>query len=49
MDDTQAGNREGYSWEEKYKRSWDVLQEDSAGSLQGVISGLQQQLLKKKR
>ena len=38
-----------YSWEEKYKRSWDVLQEDGDGSLAGVISSFQAQLLKKKR
>lgn len=38
-----------YSWEEKYKRSWDVLQEDGSGSLAGVISNLEAQLLKKKR
>lgn len=38
-----------YSWEEKYKRSWDVLQEDGSGSLAGVISSLEAQLLKKKR
>jgi transcription initiation factor TFIIH subunit 2 len=38
-----------YSWEEKYKRSWDVLQEDGSGSLAGVISTLEAQLLKKKR
>lgn len=26
VDDKMAG--EGYSWEERYKRSWDVIQED---------------------
>jgi transcription initiation factor TFIIH subunit 2 len=44
-----AGDGGGYAWEEKYKRSWDLVQEDAYGSLQGVISTLQQQLLKKKR
>ena len=44
-----AGEGAGYAWEEKYKRSWDLVQEDAYGSLQGVISTLQQQLLKKKR
>ncbi|CAO3661069.1 unnamed protein product [Rhizopus microsporus] len=33
----------GYSWEEEYKRSWDVLQEDAEGNLSSVVSQLQQQ------
>ncbi len=45
--DQQQNGR--YAWEEKYKRSWELLQEDVHGSLGGVISQLQQQLLKKKR
>jgi transcription initiation factor TFIIH subunit 2 len=47
--DVTAREGGGYAWEEKYKRSWDLVQEDAYGSLQAVISSLQQQLLKKKR
>ncbi|OUM60143.1 hypothetical protein PIROE2DRAFT_63340 [Piromyces sp. E2] len=34
-----SGN--GYAWEDEYKRSWDILQEDEKGSLQGVVSSIQ--------
>ncbi|OLL23888.1 TFIIH basal transcription factor complex p47 subunit [Neolecta irregularis DAH-3] len=30
----------GYSWEDEYKRSWDVVQEDSSGSLAKAVEGL---------
>ncbi|KAG1048199.1 hypothetical protein G6F43_009392 [Rhizopus delemar] len=40
QDDTNTG---GYAWEEEYKRSWDVLQEDAEGNLSSVVSQLQQQ------
>ncbi|CAH7690767.1 Ssl1-like-domain-containing protein [Phakopsora pachyrhizi] len=30
----------GYSWEEEYKRSWDVLKEDDSGSLETAINQL---------
>lgn len=40
--DDDAGNG-GYAWEEEYKRSWDILQEDSEGRLSSVVSQLQQQ------
>ncbi|BFZ60588.1 transcription initiation factor TFIIH subunit [Saitoella coloradoensis] len=30
----------GYAWEEQYQRSWDVVQEDAAGSLAGVVAGI---------
>lgn len=30
----------GYSWEDEYYRSWDVVQEDSAGSLAGAVAGM---------
>ncbi|KAJ3102192.1 hypothetical protein HDU96_009720 [Phlyctochytrium bullatum] len=30
----------GYLWEEEYKRSWDVLQEDEKGSLEGVVASI---------
>lgn len=47
VDDTYDPNQEegkgGYAWEEEYKRSWDVLQEDSEGRLSSVVSQLQQQ------
>ena len=33
---------QGYSWEEEYHRSWDVLQEDEEGSLVGVVAGIMQ-------
>lgn len=49
IDDTFDGNQDddagkgGYSWEEEYKRSWDVLQEDEEGRLSSVVAQLQQQ------
>lgn len=48
MDDEQ---QRGYAWEDEYKRSWDALIEDEAGSLLGVVSSMQRQqlLLKKKK
>ncbi|KAG5461150.1 MAG: RNA polymerase TFIIH complex subunit Ssl1 [Olpidium bornovanus] len=38
----------GYSWEEEYKRSWDVLQEDETGSLGSVVQNLLQQQKRKR-
>lgn len=32
-----ANGRGGYSWEEEYTRSWDVVQEDQSGSLEGAV------------
>ncbi|CAH1757234.1 13968_t:CDS:2 [Entrophospora sp. SA101] len=43
---TRAGG--GYSWEEEYRRSWDVIQEDEDGSLKRTVESLQN-LLKRKR
>lgn len=49
IDDTYDGNHDddagngGYAWEEEYKRSWDVLQEDAEGRLSSVVSQLQKQ------
>lgn len=49
IDDTYDANQDddagtgGYAWEEEYKRSWDILQEDSEGRLSSVVSQLQQQ------
>ncbi|KAI8145246.1 Ssl1-like-domain-containing protein [Fennellomyces sp. T-0311] len=49
IDDTFDGNQDddagkaGYAWEEEYKRSWDVLQEDEEGRLSSVVAQLQQQ------
>ncbi|KAI9105872.1 Ssl1-like-domain-containing protein [Phlyctochytrium arcticum] len=39
---------EGYSWEEEYKRSWDILQEDEQGSLNSVVANIQQQLKRRR-
>uniref|UniRef100_A0A060T899 General transcription and DNA repair factor IIH n=1 Tax=Blastobotrys adeninivorans TaxID=409370 RepID=A0A060T899_BLAAD len=30
----------GYAWEDEYHRSWDIVQEDAAGSLEGAVAGL---------
>ncbi|GMG38795.1 unnamed protein product [[Candida] boidinii] len=30
----------GYSWEDEYHRSWDIVQEDESGSLESIVSGL---------
>lgn len=35
--------QKGYDWEQEYKRSWDVLQEDSEGRLESAVAQLQQQ------
>ncbi|KAI8388121.1 Ssl1-like-domain-containing protein [Radiomyces spectabilis] len=49
IDDSYDGQHDeetgkgGYSWEEEYKRSWDVLQEDAEGRLSSVVAQLQQQ------
>lgn len=49
IDDTLDGahdddtGKASYSWEEEYKRSWDVLQEDEEGRLSSVVAQLQQQ------
>lgn len=41
------GANGGYSWEDEYQRSWDIVKEDEAGSLAGIVSGLLES--KKKR
>jgi transcription initiation factor TFIIH subunit 2 len=41
------GSNGGYTWEGDYQRSWEFVQEDEAGSLAGIVSGLLE--LKKKR
>ena len=50
-DDAAQGLRgasgKGYLWEESYKRTWDVLQEDEDGSLSSVIASIAMQ--KRKR
>jgi transcription initiation factor TFIIH subunit 2 len=38
----------GYAWEEEYKRSWDVLQEDEDGSLKRTVENLQHRMKRKK-
>ncbi|CAG8598266.1 10467_t:CDS:2, partial [Diversispora eburnea] len=48
-DETQNVNQQsGYVWEEEYKRSWDVLQEDEDGSLKRSIDHLQNRLKRKR-
>lgn len=44
-----AGLAGGYSWEEEYRRSWEILQEDESGSLRGVVAQLQQQLKRRRK
>ncbi|KAJ1653904.1 hypothetical protein IWQ61_006072, partial [Dispira simplex] len=39
----------GYAWEEEYKRSWDIIQEDEQGSLASAVSSLQQQRKRRRR
>ncbi|KAJ2859272.1 hypothetical protein FB639_005805, partial [Coemansia asiatica] len=39
----------GYAWEEEYKRSWDVIQEDASGSIQSSIMGINDQRKRKRR
>ncbi|KAJ2803914.1 hypothetical protein H4R20_002704 [Coemansia guatemalensis] len=39
----------GYAWEEEYKRSWDVIQEDASGSIQSSVSGLSELQRKRRR
>ncbi|KAJ1859185.1 hypothetical protein GGH12_002931 [Coemansia sp. RSA 1822] len=39
----------GYAWEEEYKRSWDVIQEDATGSIQSSVLGISDQRKRKRR
>ncbi|KAJ2692121.1 hypothetical protein H4R19_006220 [Coemansia spiralis] len=39
----------GYAWEEEYKRSWDVIQEDASGSIQSSVAGISEQLKRRRR
>ncbi|CDK29017.1 unnamed protein product [Kuraishia capsulata CBS 1993] len=34
------GQSGGYSWEDEYRRSWDIVQEDESGSIESIVSGL---------
>ncbi|KAH3684909.1 hypothetical protein WICPIJ_004106 [Wickerhamomyces pijperi] len=34
------GTSGGYAWEDEIQRSWDIVKEDEAGSLAGIVSGL---------
>lgn len=34
------GSNSGYSWEDEYRRSWDIVQEDESGSIASLVSGL---------
>jgi transcription initiation factor TFIIH subunit 2 len=47
-DSSLMNNQANYAWEEEYKRSWDVLQEDEHGSLAGVVNSLQQAAKRKR-
>ncbi|CAN6663505.1 general transcription and DNA repair factor IIH subunit Ssl1p [Trichomonascus vanleenenianus] len=38
----------GYSWEDEYHRSWDIVQEDAGGSLAGVVAGLVEESKKRR-
>ncbi|KAJ3364720.1 hypothetical protein GGF31_008931 [Allomyces arbusculus] len=38
----------GYAWEEEYKRSWDVLQEDENGLISTTVTQLSNQLKRKR-
>ncbi|KAJ1728904.1 hypothetical protein LPJ61_003790 [Coemansia biformis] len=53
IDDTEPeglkGADGGYSWEEEYKRSWDVIQEDANGSIQSSVAEISDQLKRRRR
>lgn len=34
------GANGGYAWEDEYRRSWDIVQEDESGSIESIVSGL---------
>lgn len=42
------GGDKGYAWEEEFKRSWEVVQEDDQGTLKSLVANLQQQLKKRR-
>ncbi|GMM30114.1 TFIIH/NER complex subunit [Martiniozyma asiatica (nom. inval.)] len=37
---TLKGQNGGYAWEDEYRRSWDIVQEDESGSIESIVSGL---------
>ncbi|CED85131.1 tfiih basal transcription factor subunit ssl1 [Phaffia rhodozyma] len=39
-EDKSKGKDNGYSWEASFERSWDVVQEDESGSLEGAVETL---------
>ncbi len=41
IDDDLADDRTAHTWEEEYKRSWDIFQEDEDGNLDGLVDSLQ--------
>jgi len=48
-DEAQAEQQQpAYAWEEEYKRSWDVLQEDEDGSLRRIVEDLQNRMKRKR-
>ncbi|TID30500.1 hypothetical protein CANINC_000853 [Pichia inconspicua] len=34
------GSNGGYAWEDEYRRSWDIVQEDESGSIESIVTGL---------
>lgn len=34
------GSSGGYAWEDEYRRSWDIVQEDESGSIESIVTGL---------
>ena len=47
--DVDTNTSVGYAWEEQYKRSWDALQEDEAGSLTTAVLALANQEGRRRR
>ncbi|KAG7699824.1 hypothetical protein KL930_004933 [Ogataea haglerorum] len=38
--DALKGANGAYAWEDQYRRSWDIVQEDESGSIESIVSGL---------
>lgn len=47
INESLKGASGGYAWEDEIQRSWDIVQEDKAGSLETIVNGLTE--LRKKR
>jgi transcription initiation factor TFIIH subunit 2 len=48
VDSKLKGTSGGYSWEDEYHRSWDVVREDAGGSLAGAVAGLVEESKKRR-